>query len=184
MGIPFPSMYDPLGLTEDQKKEMNKITDELKVEFDRLALEEAKLKSERLLSTPGALLMEKVRENSFASQEEFKKALSDARHQTVPSEEMRKKYVDLRERGTKLVTSLQARLMDVLTDAQLDKMQKILDETPRFAKQMIAQSKAQQAQKKSPQYVPGPDSWRPGDPVPVQFKEERRRNRFPRNGSE
>ena len=64
--------------------------------------------------------------------------------------------------------------MNVLTDAQLDKMAQILNETPEFAKWALAQAKAQQeAAKKSPSYVPGPDSWRPGDPLPVQFKEER-----------
>jgi Ni/Co efflux regulator RcnB len=65
-------------------------------------------------------------------------------------------------------------------------MQKVLDEAPEFAKKMITQSKIQrEAQKKSPQYVPGPDSWRPGDPVPVEFKKERQertkyRGGFPR----
>jgi hypothetical protein len=186
MGIPFPSMFDPLDLTDDQKKEMNKIADEMKAEFDRLTLEEAMLKSERLAATYGSL-----RGQTFASQEEFQKAQQDVHRQYVPSEELRKRYSDLRERGTKLTTTLQNRLMNVLTDEQLDKMQKILDETPEFAKKMIAQFKGQQeAQEKSPQYVPGPDSWRPGDPVPVQFKEERQRTDdrrtglFPRGESE
>jgi len=71
--------------------------------------------------------------------------------------------------------------MNVLTDEQLDKMQKILDEAPAFAKRMLAQSKAQQEeQKRSQTYTPGPDSWRPGDPLPEQFKEERKTGNFPR----
>jgi hypothetical protein len=180
LGIPFPSMFDPLDLTEDQKKEMNKITDELKAEFDRLTMEEATLKSERMVSMYGVL-----KGKSFASQNEFQKAMSDVRRQYVPSAAMRKKGVDLQERGTKFVTLLQTRLIDVLTDEQLDKMQKILNETPAGAKKLITMFKTErETAKKSPGYVPGPDSWRPGDPVPAQFKEERRRNRFPRNGSE
>jgi hypothetical protein len=178
MGIPFPSMFDPLDLTDDQKKEMSKITDEMKAEFDRLTLEEAMLKSERLAATYGSL-----QGKPFVSQEEFQKAQQDVHRQYVPSEELRKRYSDLRERGTKLTTTLQNRLMDVLTDAQLDKMQKILDETPEFAKKMIAQFKGQQeAQAKSPQWMPGPDSWRPGDPLPVQFKEERQERTRQRPG--
>jgi hypothetical protein len=177
MGIPYPSMFDPLGLTDDQKKEMNKITDELKAEFDFITQEAATLKAERIVASY-ALLKGK----SFTSRDAFNKALSDVHRQYVPSEAARKKNTALQERGKKMATTLQTRLMNVLTDEQLLKMQKIMDETPKFAKQMIAQSKAQQeAQKKSPspQYAPGPDSWRPGDPVPKQFMEERQK-RFPR----
>jgi hypothetical protein len=176
MGIPFPSMFDPLGLTDDQKKEMNKIADELKAEFDQLTQEAATLKAERIVASYGLL-----KGKSFASQDEFQKALSDVHRQYVPSEAARKKSADLQERGTKLVSTLQTRLMNVFTVAQLDKMQKILDETPKAIKERIAQSKSQQEQqKKSPQYVPSPGSWRPGMPLPIQFKEERKSGRFPR----
>jgi len=176
LGIPFPAMFEPLDLTEDQKKEMQEIADELKAEFDGLTMELAVLKGERVSSAYGSL-----NGKSFASLEEFYKAREDAIRQYVPSEEMIKRTADLRERGKNLITTLQTRLMDVLTDEQLVKMQKILDETPEFALKILAQFKAgREAQEKSPVYVPGPNSWRPGDPVPVQFKEERK-GRFPRS---
>jgi hypothetical protein len=177
MGMPFPSMFDTLGLTDDQKKEMNKITDELKAEFDRLTLEEAVLKSERVAAT-----FQSLHGKTFASYEDYQKAQMDAHRQFVPSETLRKKYEDLRERGTKFVNLLQTRLVSVLTNEQLAKMRKILDATPEFAKNIIAEYKSnQEAQKKSPTYLPGADSWRPGDPLPADFvppKPERRN--FPR----
>ena len=176
MGIPFPAMYEPLDLTDEQKEEMNKITGELKAEFDRLTMEAAVLAAERNVST-----YKMLQGKSFASREEFNKSLNEIHRQFVPSEAMRKKSSDLQEQGAKLVTLLQTRLMTVLTDEQLDKMQKILNETPEFAKKFLAEFKAkQEEEKKSPGYVPGPDSWRPGDPVPEQFKQERQRSRFPR----
>ena len=177
LGIPFPSMFEPLDLTEEQKKEMQEIADELKAEFDSLTREAAALHAEQRLSAV-ALLEGK----SFASMEEFNTARNDAMRQYVPSEAMRKKIADLRERGKKFVATLQNRLMDVLTDAQLDKMQKILDETPEFAKKIIAQFKAtREVQEKSPVYVPGPNSWRPGDPIPESYRIERNeRSRFSR----
>ena len=50
--------------------------------------------------------------------------------------------------------------------------------TPKFAKQLIARFKLMRiGNALSPTYVPGPDSWHPGDPVPVQFKEERQKTR-------
>ena len=177
LGIPFPSMFDPLDLTDEQKEEMNQIADEMKAEFDRLTLEEAQLKGERLVATYGLL-----EGKSFTSQEEFQKAMQEVHRQFVPSEAMRKKALDLRERGSKFTTLLQSRLMNVLTDEQLDKMQRIMDESPEFVKQVLAEfKKRQEEQAKAPGYVPGPDSWRPGDPVPAQFREERQHGRFPRS---
>jgi hypothetical protein len=170
LGIPFPSMFEPLDLTEEQKKEMKEIADELKAEFDSLTREVAELHAEQRMSA-----LKLLEEMSFTSMDEFNKARDDVIRRYVPTEEMRKRAADLHERGKKLVATLQNRLMDVLTDEQLDKMQKILDETPEFAKRILARFKAARAeQEKSPTFVPGPNSWRPGDPVPGQFKEERR----------
>jgi len=176
MGIPFPSMFEPLGLTADQKKEMNEIADEMKAEYERLVREAAALKAERIVST-----YKMLEGKTFASQEEFHRSLNDIHRQFVYPEAMRKKSEDLRERGTKLTTLLQNRLMNVLTDEQLDKMQKIMDEPPGFIKKFLTQAKSHRtAQEKSPTYVPGPDSWRPGDGAPAEFKEERKRRPFPR----
>ena len=178
--VPFPSMFEALGLTGDQKEDMQAIADELKPEFDALTMELAKIKSDRVIAAYGLLA-----DMSFASLEELNNARGDAFRRYVPSDEMRRRTADLQERGRKLVATLQNRLMDVLTDEQLDKMQKILDETPEFAKRILARFKAgRETQEQSPVYVPGPNSWRPGDPVPAQFKEERRRVRFSRGVEE
>jgi len=176
LGIPFPSMFDPLDLTDDQKEEMNSIADEMKAEFDRLVMEEALLKGERVSAT-----VELLKGKSFASFEELQKSRQEAFRQFVPGDAIRKKAVDLQERGIKFVTLLQNRLMDVLTDEQLDRMQQIMDESPEFVKQVLAEFKAtQERQKQTPTYVPGPDSWRPGMPLPVQVKEQRKSGNFPR----
>jgi hypothetical protein len=176
LGMPFPSMFDPLGLTDEQKKEMNRISDELEAEYDHLIREDAALKVERLFAP-----LESLKEKTFTSREEFQKSLQDARRQVVPSEALRKKQNDLQEQGKKIAVLLRDRLMNVLTDEQLDKMQQIMDDTPEFAKKVLAEIKSgREAQAKSPTYVPGPDSWRPGTPVPTEFKAERKRGRFPR----
>jgi hypothetical protein len=180
MGIPFPSMFDPLGLTDEQKEEMNEIADEMKAEFDLLTQEAAMLKAERIVS-----VYKSLQGKTFSSRDEFDKVSSETHRKFEATETMRQKRADLQERGTKFTTLLQNRLMNVLTDEQLDKMQKIMDESPRFVKQVLARFKASQgAQEKSPSWVPGPDSWRPGDPLPAQFKEERKKGNFPRQRSE
>jgi len=177
MGIPFPSMFDPLDLTEEQREEMNNIADELKAEFDQLTMESAVLHAER-----HAAMYRSLHGQSFASQTELHTVLQERQRRFVPSEEMRRRGNDLQERGTRLMTLLQTRLMNVLTDDQLDKMQEILNATPEFANNLIAERRARrEAARQSPIYMPGPDSWRPGDPMPTQFREERQRSRFPRS---
>ena len=179
LGIPFPSMFDPLDLTDEQKNEMNKITDEMESEFDVLIREAAMLKAERIVS-----VYKSLQGKTFSSLQEFNSVSSETHRRFEATEAMREKRLDLQERGTKFMTHLQGRLMNVLTDEQLDRMQKIMDESPGFVKTVLARAKAQQrAQQANPdlQFSPGPDSWRPGMPLPVQFKEERRTGRFPRS---
>ena len=125
---------------------------------------------------------ESLRGQSFASQEEFQQAYREIRRAAIVPETQRKHFIEHMERGIKFTTLLQTRLMNVLTDEQLDKMQEILDNTPRFAQQIIATFKMMQmAAQLSPTYIPGPDSWRPGAPTPIQIREERQRSRFPRS---
>jgi hypothetical protein len=179
LGTPFPSMFEPLDLTGDQKNEMEKITEEMKAEFNSLIEEAAMLKADRIVS-----VYKSLQEKIFASLEEFDKISSETHSKFALTEERLKKRAGLQERGMKFMTLLQNRLMNVLDDEQLDKMQKIMGESPMFVKQVLAKHKMQQVQQKmmppQPGWVPGPDSWRPGMPVPVQFKEERRTGRFPR----
>ena len=176
-GIPFPAMFDPLDLTDEQREEMNRITDEMEAEFNRLTMEQARLKSERLVA-----MYESLKGKFFTSAEEFNQSLQNLHHQFVPSEILRKKGIDLHERGTKFMTLLQNRLMDVLTDEQLGRMQDILDETPDAVKKfLVSRRTTRETQEKASGYLPGADSWRPGDPVPMEFKEKRRTGRgFPR----
>ena len=174
-GIPFSSMFEPLDLTEDQKMEMCIIIDEMKTEFDRLTKEAATLKGEQFASL-GRLIQGKP----ISSSEELMASLHEAARRNLPSEAMRRRAEELREQGTQFVTLLQNRLMNVLTDEQLDRMQQILDEMPETVKQTLAQMRAgREAQRQSPGYIPGPDSWQPSDPLPVRLR-ERTRGNFPR----
>ncbi|MDR3232657.1 MAG: hypothetical protein LBT46_03140 [Planctomycetaceae bacterium] len=179
-GIPFPSMFEPLGLTDEQKKEMEKITAGMKEEYVRLVTENAALKSERIQDIYKTL-EEEYKKTPFASREEFNKKRNEAFQKYKPDETLKKKYRDSTERGIKLVTLLKTRLMNVLTDEQLDKMQKIMDETPEYAKKLLAMvQKKREMELKSGDYVPGPDSWRPGDGTPKDFKDERKLKTFPK----
>ena len=120
---------------------------------------------------------------TFASLEELHKSFGEIHSRyAMANPDGGKRGREFYERGTKLVTLLQDRMMNVLADEQLDRMQEIMDETPASIKRFLAGVKAmRELQKKLPVYTPGPDSWRPGMPLPEQFKIERRTGRFPRS---
>ena len=178
MGLPFPPMFEILDLTDEQKREMDKIAGEMYVEYDRLVLELLTHESEEKYSKYRSELQGKT----FASLEELNKSFGEIRNQfSLESAESRKRATEFLERGTKQVTLLQNRVMNVLTDEQLDRMQEIMDETPASVKKFLVRVKAmREFQKKIPIYTPGPDAWQPGMPLPVEIKEERKKGTFPR----
>ena len=179
LGVPFPSMFEIFDLTDEQKKEMDEIIGEMKPQYDRLVLEFLTLESE----IEYAQMRSEIKGKTFASLEELHKSFGEIRSRyAMANPDGNKRSREFYERGTKFATLLQDRMMNVLTDEQLDRMQVVLDETPNSIKRFLAGVKAmRELQKMLPAYAPGPDSWRPGMPLPVLFKEERRTGNFPRS---
>ena len=179
VGIPFPTMFEILDLTDEQKKEMDKIVSEIKPEYDRLIKEFIMLEIEEMYS----MRRNELKGKTFDSLEELHKCFGEIhRRRVMANPDGGKRGMEFMDRGTRLATLMQDRMMNVLTDEQLVKMQEILDATPMAVKKMLATIKMMQtAAKLSPTYVPGPDSWRPCMPVPKQFMEERKARRFPRS---
>ena len=179
MGMPCVSMFEPLGLTDEQRKEMEAIKQEMLPEFDGLVDEAMSLRREFF-----QLMLEDVVEinktTPLTSESEIGKAMSKGANKVMADKKWQQKGLENSKKGQSFATRFRDRLMNVLTDEQLDKMQKIMDESPDFVKRMLQQGKQQRAaMEKSGQYVPGPDSWRPGDGVPADFKTERQEKRFP-----
>ncbi len=173
VGLPSPAMFEPLGLSDEQKKQMEEIKKEMEPEFDKLLDESMTLRQERF-KLMGAFLAEEYKDKKPASNDEIFQAMV----KVELTDELKQKYRENMERGRKFTTLLKSRLMNVLTDEQLDKMQQLLDNTPDFVKQMLAQMKAQrEANEKAGNWTPGPDSWRPGDGAPEEFKRQRQADR-------
>lgn len=176
-GIPYPSMFEVLDLSDEQKKDMKKIADEMEPEYEKLLKESAALRYERIHQYRRTTA-EQHKEKPFTSLQEFRKATNEAAKTIKPLN--REKTAQLQEKGIQFTTRLKSRLMNVLTDEQLDKMQKIMDETPNWAKELAANMrKERERMSKNEQYTPGPESWKPGDGTPKEFKEQRKTRPFP-----
>jgi hypothetical protein len=69
------------------------------------------------------------------------------------------------ERNQKLIEHVKAtrvKLKETLTDAQRAKLERLQTEKPKFLTEPAKPS----GEKKRDEWVPGPDSWKPGDPLP------------------
>ena len=90
-------------------------------------------------------------------------------------------------------TRFRMRMFDVLTDAQWMRLQELIDNPPEHAlllrKKMrellnVGEEVAKESEAGSEagtEWVPGPGSWQPGDPIPMQYRIERNTRRpFPR----
>ncbi len=180
MGLAVPSMFEPLGLSEEQRAEMEAIRQEMEPEFEALLDESMSVKKEYLKLMTDELAAAN-KEQPFASSDEVFKAMRPAGEKASKNENLIRKQREVAEKGKKFATRIKENLMNVLTDEQLDRMQRILDETPEFAKKMLAGMRQQrEAAEKSGQWSPGPGSWRPGDGMPDEFKKQRQQGRFPK----
>jgi Ni/Co efflux regulator RcnB len=96
------------------------------------------------------------------------------------------------ETGKGLANQLKFKMFDVLTDEQWKRMIDLIDNPPDYVKKLLAERRkareaaANQTANKPGEWMPGPNSWRPGDPVPEQYRQQRneRQGHFPRSESE
>ena len=180
MGLPSVSMFEPLGLTDEQKEEMEAIKQEMMSEFD-LLVDEAMSQRREFFKVMIESVVEANQETPLTSWDEVSKAMAQGAVKAGEKPEFRQRHQEFNKKGQSFATRFRDRLMNVLTDEQLDEMQRIMDESPDFVKQMIQVGKQQrEAMEQSGQYIPGPNSWRPGDGAPADFKMERQEQRFPR----
>jgi uncharacterized protein YeaC (DUF1315 family) len=115
-------------------------------------------------------------------------------------EDIAKASEEAEERFLKLVKEfhdrIKVRTLDVLTDEQFAKYIRLINDPPEHINRMLLairkvsdepaneQDKIDE-QKKPDVYIPGPNSWKPGDPIPEGYLQQRqeRTGNFPRSES-
>ncbi|MDR1384800.1 MAG: hypothetical protein LBJ67_13280 [Planctomycetaceae bacterium] len=174
LGFPVSAVFEPLGLSEQQKELMEASQKELEPEFDALVDEMMELRKEQLKGMVDNL--KEMLDGKEPTREEFHQIQSQAAKKATNNETLRERYKATSERGKKFATQLRTRMMNLLTDEQLDKMQVLLDDMPDYVKTFLdGEREERNIREKSGQWTFGPDSWRPGDGVPEELKKERKR---------
>jgi hypothetical protein len=162
MPIVSPGMFEILNLTDAQKKEMEKIKKEYEPEF------------------------EKVLDNFLEKSSVLRRFVG----QPIEDPELKKIRDEIQSQCKKFSEKFRIRMFDVLTDEQWKRMLNLIDNPPEHAKifrkklkEISGEREDDVKTEKPPVWQPGPNSWKPGDPIPEQYRQQRneRQGSFPRS---
>ncbi|MCL2304955.1 MAG: hypothetical protein FWC43_06385, partial [Planctomycetaceae bacterium] len=188
-----PSMFECLDLTEEQKAQMEEIKKAMEPEFNQIV--EELVEAEDALQELKFDLFEKVGikldgrgrlvdENGKlleSDPEAMKKKMSLLDKEMLSNVEIQARMKQINERASSFMRGFKFKMFDVLTDEQMEKLQRIIDNPPEFVKKKRDQmQKARTGREEKDKWQPGPDSWRPGDPIPEEYLQQRQERRFPK----
>ncbi len=174
--IVSPTAFEALDLSEEQREKMRGIQKDLEPEFEK-NMEELIDGQFDLMSQTFDILDKEGKLDSGNWDEE----MDDVQKRVRENPEMKKRLDELAKKGQLFATQFQVKMFDVLTDEQWDRLQKIVDNPPEYAKNMLKRMKEEMGQDDEKDAAPNIfDAWKPGDPIPEKYREEREKRRpFP-----
>ena len=178
-----PGMFEALELSDDQRKQLDEIKKAMEPEHEKHIdkMFEIMQKSDARFQT----ILDRKLEGVTDPEEQEKIRRETAEEFRRTDTEFRRERNEVMESGKELADTLKIRMFDVLTDVQWVRMLDLIDNPPEYAKKWIDRMRerreAETASAPTSGWVPGPGSWQPGDPIPMQYRQEREtRGRFPR----
>ena len=174
MPILSPNMFEALGLTDPQKQQMEKIKKEFDPEFKKIL--ENYANGEFTLMTKMWDTLEKEGKGFTFEDTTMRKKLMDE------DPEYKKLYDEIQSQGRLFATKFKIKMFDVLTDEQWTKLQKLIDDPPEYAKAFGKKLKELSGEnEQAGAWQPGPNSWKPGEAIPEEYRQQRNTQRpFPR----
>jgi len=179
--IVSPHLFEALDLTDAQKQQMEEIKKELEPEFER-NLEDF-VNGQLFLVNMAYDELEKLGVKDIDG---MMKEWAAVIRVLAESPEYKQVMNEAQSKSRQFSMQFRTRLYEVLTDKQWMRLQELINNSPEH---VLAFHKAfgkpsgedEESGTKPDVWVPGPGSWRPGDPIPAQYRQEREtRGRFPR----
>ncbi len=177
-----PGMFEALDLSPDQRKQLETIKKEMEPEFeknmDKLVDAQFRIK-ERIQGELDDKLagVTDPEQRKKISDEILKKALA-------VDPEVQKLEKEILGSSREFATKLKTRMFDVLTDEQMDRMTDLIDNPPDYVKKLLDRARRERRERETVlgEWTPGLDSWKPGDPIPEEYLEQRkeRKKNFPK----
>jgi hypothetical protein len=112
--------------------------------------------------------------------EAMKKKMSLLDEEMRRNTELQTRIKRINDRASGFMRDFKFKMYDVLTDEQLTSMQRVINNPSPHVKKMRDRLQKERAERKKDDWQPGIHSWQPGDPIPVEYIEQRQqRKNFP-----
>ena len=175
-----PNMFEALDLSDSQKQQLDEIKNEMRPEFEKSMEQWVRVQFEwqkKFQKARDDELDEKLK--GVTDPDEFERIMREPRTTNpIHTPEEQQEFLDAAASGRAFTDKLKFRMFDVLTDEQMERMAQLIDNPPDYIRKM--QGRGIHSDDSPPgEWRPGPDSWKPGDPIPEEYREERRA-RFPK----
>ena len=176
----FPGMFEALGLSDEQKQQLDNVQNEIMPELDKHIEKQLVLEAKRKEK------MDEILKNVTDQKERERLQFHDIDTTKKVWDALQTESNEVKESGKKLADSLKIKMFDVLTDEQWERLIKLTDDPPEYIKKLLEQQRkwkeaSDDADSKPEAWAPGPNSWKPGDPIPEGYRQQRQeRGRFPR----
>ena len=176
-----PYIFEALGLTDAQKQQMMEIKKELEPEFER-NLED--FVNDQLFLVN--MVYDELEKLGVKDIDGMMKEMSTVSKILAESSEYKKVLDRAQSTSKQFATQFKTKMFTVLTDEQWNRLLQLIDNPPEHIKVLRKKfnksgGESEVAEKKSEVWTPGPNSWKPGDPIPEGYRQQRNeRGRFPR----
>jgi Spy/CpxP family protein refolding chaperone len=179
--VVLPDMFEALDLTDAQKQQMEEIKKELDAEFEKTLddfVAYQMVLRDMLIDEHGKQELETIEAYSEGiDHEKWSRAVQNFREKTeatmkkmADTPEYKKIQDALQSKTKAFSTRFKTKMFDVLTDAQWHRLQELVDNPPEHAKALLKKLKEQRGEAgKAGAWQPGPGTWQPGDPIPVEY---------------
>ena len=192
MPIASIEIFEVLNLTDAQREQMAEIKRMLEPEFERNleifvsnSMTLARIMDEEL-DRQGIVHVGLIQdEESMKRFNEYAERMRIVRARLMTeNQEFMRLSDEIQSSGRAFATQFKTQMFDVLTDEQWMRLQELIDNPPEHAllfRQRQRESSGETEDNKRDIWVPGPDSWRPGMPIPESYRQQRNTQiRFPR----
>jgi len=170
-----PAMFEALDLTEAQRNQLDGFKKEIEPEFQK--------NMDKMIDTQRKL-QEKVRGElgrrleTVTDPEERRRLVEETARKIQESDpELQRTMREVMESGREITNKLKSKMYGVLTDEQRKRMTDLLENPPEFIRRMAGRLRNETGS--NGEWRPTLDSWKPGDPIPEEYRETPRA-RFPR----
>jgi Spy/CpxP family protein refolding chaperone len=184
-----PSMFYSLDLTDEQKEQMEEIKMTLEPVFEQIVeelvemtdavgqarldvLEEVGIKCDengQCVEIQGKSL----RDDPEATKQKMNLLETKMRENT----DLQARIKRINNRASGFMRDFKFKMYDVLTDEQLIALQRMINNPSPHVKKLRDRLQKERAEREKSDWQPGINSWRPGDPVPVEYLEQRQQRR-------